>query len=482
MRNPIIFIPGTSGTSLDLDPNTPAKDYILADDAHVFPDQNTISHTSKQFNYHPASFDPGRCRIWLGPEAVNTILLDTLTNNRGNHYLDILKFDESGYQAQIPEVAVKVGTVLDVIDLVTTQSLPLLAGILNQPLSKPIYSDLLTFLQGIPDRYLYLFPYDWRGNLPDQVASLSAFIDDTLSSTHSQQVVLIAHSLGGLICRAYYLSSAANTAKIEKVITLGSDFGGTPLAIKGLVMGDTWGIGYNIGPVSIGLSEWETHDLAQNWGTSYFQAPNSDVWFFDQSQPTGIPFQSIDRSYICVDGLTIPNTFLDNMAWIEQHHNSGLAAQTINYFADFPVGDFQVPPPAFVEHHRIFSKGNTSTVVGIHLHDGPSDAGNYCIQTNTPVDPSAFALVTYCDPITGDGDGTISFHSHMAHSAQNDPHVYIYDSLFNHVSHFDLVNQTDVHTLIQAILDGSITNEPDAHANISNNFHAPTDPFFGETF
>jgi hypothetical protein len=37
MGNPIIFVPGASGTSLDLDPNTLASDYVLTDELTSFP-------------------------------------------------------------------------------------------------------------------------------------------------------------------------------------------------------------------------------------------------------------------------------------------------------------------------------------------------------------------------------------------------------------------------------------------------------------
>ena len=74
---------------------------------------------------------------------------------------------------------------------------------------EPAYSDIDRYAEGIAVR-----------------------IDEVLAATGAAQVTLIAHSMGGLACRAY-LRRHGRT-KVEKFITLGSPHGGTRLAGLGL--------------------------------------------------------------------------------------------------------------------------------------------------------------------------------------------------------------------------------------------------------
>src|SRR5947209_11733679 len=114
---PIIFLPGTSGSSLD---TVPFRDEFLGD-MHTFPDicetcpLGVVVHHDETFNYNPGLFDPSGPRVWIGPEAVGYLVGDTANANRGNHYLDVLQFDGSGHNTLFPQI--DKGTVLEQVNL-----------------------------------------------------------------------------------------------------------------------------------------------------------------------------------------------------------------------------------------------------------------------------------------------------------------------------------------------------------------------------
>ncbi len=75
-----------------------------------------------------------------------------------------------------------------------------------------------TPLLTIVDRPVYAFGYDWRLSNQDTATKLSQFIDNVLAqNTGASQVVLVTHSMGGLVARAACLNSSV-TSKIKGVV------------------------------------------------------------------------------------------------------------------------------------------------------------------------------------------------------------------------------------------------------------------------
>jgi len=56
-------------------------------------------------------------------------------------------------------------------------------------------------------------------------ARLAARVDEVLAATGAQRLTLVAHSMGGLVCRAYLRSSGGD--KVDSLITMGSPHHGT---------------------------------------------------------------------------------------------------------------------------------------------------------------------------------------------------------------------------------------------------------------
>ncbi|MFC4063481.1 esterase/lipase family protein [Actinoplanes subglobosus] len=100
---------------------------------------------------------------------------------------------------------------------------------------------------GNSDR-MRLFPYDWRLSNRYTARRLSAFVDTELrawrerSGDHAAQVVLIAHSMGGLVSR-YYLEVLGGRERVRRLVTLGTPYSGSVKAIQQLTGRVPWALG-----------------------------------------------------------------------------------------------------------------------------------------------------------------------------------------------------------------------------------------------
>lgn len=84
------------------------------------------------------------------------------------------------------------------------------------------------------DNTLYPFPYDWRKNNADSAQGLAELLD-RVAEKQPDEILLIAHSMGGLICR-YYLESRTFDQRpglhlVSSLICLATPHYGSPLAL-----------------------------------------------------------------------------------------------------------------------------------------------------------------------------------------------------------------------------------------------------------
>ena len=519
---PIIFVPGTSGTSLDIAPGvfTPIT-ASMPFHIHTFPwlSQNPLPwplnpfgplyHFGRNFTYSPTTpntypppgpvFDhPGDSRgprVWAGPEGVAEVLNTTLTGNVGNHYLDICAFDSTGSPVH-PEIVP--GTVIE--DAMVTP--PVFSGSVNAWGFVEEYKPVIEFLntpnmaKSWPGRpvcrsanpatgvcldangnaasgrnAVYLFNLDWRQSVPTEAARLATFIDAVRGrpDVAGRKVAIITHSYGGPVARAYYLDPASGAqAKIDQVISLGGGFLGVVQPMDILEQGGSWGFGFSLGPLGLGVQPWETQSLAQNWPTAYFQMPNSEAWFADHGATIG--GRVINRSYIrdyrplipgIVSGAGEITSYAASNAWIGLRHNGALATAQTGFFAPvggptLPMGDF-TNGTGMIYHHRIVGKGRMDTVVATAVRWGPSlDAWVYL-----PGTPESFAAnrgTQHWESVYGDGDSTIPYHGAIGLTDPQDDRIYVLDG----AKHSDLpllpeiIGQGSVKGLLELLLEGAV--------------------------
>lgn len=97
------------------------------------------------------------------------------------------------------------------------------------------YDDLVASLEKngfVKDVSLFDFPYDWRINNETNARYLQARVEGIVSQTKVSKVDVVAHSIGGLIARAYVeeIDGAQYQDTINKLITLATPNGGSPAA------------------------------------------------------------------------------------------------------------------------------------------------------------------------------------------------------------------------------------------------------------
>lgn len=87
---------------------------------------------------------------------------------------------------------------------------------------------------------LVAFPYDWRNDCTNSAQDLQSLLSaiDKLYAVSDYQVVLVGHSMGGLVCRAYLESVGASDSwreNIRALVTLGTPHLGAPLALSAIL-------------------------------------------------------------------------------------------------------------------------------------------------------------------------------------------------------------------------------------------------------
>lgn len=101
-------------------------------------------------------------------------------------------------------------------------------GVLNT--CQDLYSKLSSAYGSTYD--VFLFSYDWRMSCSKAATELANRLQSYT------EVILVAHSMGGLVASKYLSASAANRAKVKKLITLGTPYTGSVRALYMMETGE----------------------------------------------------------------------------------------------------------------------------------------------------------------------------------------------------------------------------------------------------
>lgn len=140
---------------------------------------------------------------------------------------------------------------------------------------KGIYKSTVDFLKTIAPDDHHLFVWDWRKDPRRQTLALNTMIADALDQPLQKKqgvtkVVLMGHSMGGLVMRAY-LDDPERAKKVSRAVTVGTPYWGAPKAIFPLAAGietpsaQFWD---NIWP------RRQLHELFRNLTGGYFLYPS----------------------------------------------------------------------------------------------------------------------------------------------------------------------------------------------------------------
>jgi hypothetical protein len=80
-----------------------------------------------------------------------------------------------------------------------------------------------------------LFPYDWRRDITINANILGDYCKEIiLQHGENNRFTFVGHSMGGLVISETLIKKFIDPAKVDRVITIGTPFGGSPNAFKGL--------------------------------------------------------------------------------------------------------------------------------------------------------------------------------------------------------------------------------------------------------
>jgi pimeloyl-ACP methyl ester carboxylesterase len=115
----------------------------------------------------------------------------------------------------------------------------------------PIYAEFIDWAgQTFGKSGIYLAPYDWRkGAGPAASQQIDKVVNGALAKTRARKVILLSHSLGGLVCRDYI--AGPGRGKVDALIAVGTPWLGAPKTARGLEWGYNFGVGFTARP-----NEW----------------------------------------------------------------------------------------------------------------------------------------------------------------------------------------------------------------------------------
>jgi pimeloyl-ACP methyl ester carboxylesterase len=252
---------------------------------------------------------------------------------------------------------------------------PILAGF-----PANFYGGFLSYLEGMGytmDKDLYTFPYDWRLDNLQQLPALDTLVNHASASNQNAKVVLIAHSMGGLIAASYVLSSHSRAAKIASVVTMGTPYWGSPKVYYGLISGYTFG--------NPDASQWVMKDVLQNLPAAYELLPRDYTFVYDTSG-SSIPLAQTYSIHYKAPG---PFTQDQNT----QQMNPALLQAKAKF--DALMGPRASPTPLGVKQYVIIGTGVETLSTFSERAPNPGESFLYLGQN------------VAMDPRFGDGDGTV---------------------------------------------------------------------------
>ncbi len=140
---------------------------------------------------------------------------------------------------------------------------------------------------------LFLFPYDWRDNIVDTAKKLDDLIENVKNETGTEQVNIIAHSMGGVVSREY-IRDPVRAKKVKSLVELAVPNAGSPLMLS-VLLHDTCIIKIDI-PLTDSsicvLNPHEQNKLVQNWTGAFELLPSKK--YYELYPETEYPFRTLN--------------------------------------------------------------------------------------------------------------------------------------------------------------------------------------------
>ncbi|MEX0683243.1 MAG: alpha/beta fold hydrolase [Dehalococcoidia bacterium] len=135
-----------------------------------------------------------------------------------------------------------------------------------------VYGSTANYLRNTFDDRAHFFAWDWRKSPDVSLSLLDSFIDDVLEEHDEDEVVIMAHSYGGLLAR-WYLENPSGADKVARVVTIGTPSWGAPKALFPLFAGIETPDFSSLDLIIADNSEFK--DFARNLAGNYFLYPSA---------------------------------------------------------------------------------------------------------------------------------------------------------------------------------------------------------------
>jgi pimeloyl-ACP methyl ester carboxylesterase len=302
-------------------------------------------------------------------------------------------------------------------------------AIANVDLYKSFLDDLAEIdTAGTIDAYV-AGAYDWRLSIPDIIAqgTLEAQLRQLAATSHTDKVMIVAHSNGGLVAKAL-LNELGPEASVlvDKLVLVGVPQLGTPQAIAALLHGADASVPFS-------FSEARARDFAKNAPFAYHLLPHQD-YYANAGVSVGTPYVSfapdVPTEFISAYGSSVDSgvELRDFILGTEgrpvplyadlEHPSQGnqyLFDSAVSYLS--AIGANWTPPEG-IEVHQIAGVGE-DTLAGITYKPSKVCVERYVSQTSTPTCLRYEPSITFETKEVIDGDGTVVEPSALAISDAN---------------------------------------------------------------
>lgn len=221
---------------------------------------------------------------------------------------------------------------------------------------------------GVNDKYSYLcsqlyaafgteydilfFSYDWRLSNADSADALEEYIDDL----GYDEVILVAHSMGGLVASSY-LTTYRNRTKVDKLITLGTPYLGSPAILYTLENGD-----------------FILKDMDDSTKTAFKNVANNFPSIYETLPISRSFVDYIESDNVTVSGYSETYSFLTSCWWAKKSNGTAkpMFAAATSFHNSLMVSGVHVTELSSVETYRIYGMGK-DTITTVRYFDGVCD-------------------------------------------------------------------------------------------------------------
>jgi len=304
-----------------------------------------------------------------------------------------------------------------------------------------VYGPFITALESWgyeEDRDLFVFPYDWRLDIYSHAPALDTRIDEILRSRAAEKVIIIAHSMGGMVARAYVDKYGSD--KIETLITMGTPHLGSVKIYYSIVMGYDFGL-------SVHVDKFLMKHIYQTTPSSFQFLPTSPFITEESSGKTW----SLDEAFsINYHGVTIENNVGKVTEDWPLSMNDDMLMEYEIFRNDIGSQIKDLDTYTIIGYRRATLSGYTAWKPSASGTDDVNDPKTYGIMKPD-------GSLRWLQPEFDDGDGTVTIES--AKGLSGDIELFLRDIPLDSIEHGEIQKSTRVQSLIWQILDGSVDKE-----------------------